>query len=87
MNSDPDPDPAPDPDPYTITIPADKKWVLTTGLLHYEQYARHHGATDLATDLILLCDDIEHQLQHQIHDRTHTNHSNRSSHDPHSPYK
>lgn len=56
-------------EPYIIKIPADNKWDVTAGLLKYEQYFRKQGYDSEATDLILLCDDIEHQIQEQVENR------------------
>lgn len=56
-------------DPYTITVPADKKWEITVSLLKYEQAMRKEGYESEATDIIILCDDIEQQIQEQFEQR------------------
>jgi hypothetical protein len=56
-------------DPYTITIPADEQWDVTASLLTYEQSLRESGQPSEAMDIMILCDNIEQQIQQQSHDR------------------
>lgn len=56
-------------DPYAITIPANKKWDITASLLKYERCLRKNGFEEKATDLTILCDNIEHQIQEQAKNR------------------
>jgi hypothetical protein len=52
-------------DPYTITIPADEQWDVTASLLTYEQFLRESGQPSEAMDIMILCDNIEQQIQQQ----------------------
>lgn len=56
-------------DPYTITIPVDEQWDVTASLLAYERSLRESGQPSEAMNIMILCDNIEQQIQQQSHDR------------------